>query len=880
MKKVLKDFIKKHGKSESGFTMVEILVAIALLAVVVAVVTSTIINATQTSEKFSQGTMNESQLLNAVSLITRDVSLAQKITYAGADAVAIETVEGNTPSNVYYFYWKGTEASIPSAPAFAQVKGNAARIPSQPGIVEYRVVNGDTSNPTVRTLIEGYNPGGNSEFPLFTYYNQKNDEILLDAATTPPHVSDDNLGEIRRVEIHFTSYIDARDNAMELKTSASPRFVGAAVKPVAGNQTLEKPQTPLLYGDITPRTNTGKVWWTAIAGAESYTIYRQNRTQTPLIKVAGTVAGNVTTFDDLNLAWGETFEYYVVAQGFAGDGDPSSKIRLRTTPQPTAFVNVDPRRGQVAGDSITGYTVARGLTNQLSWAPSTGENIKYKLYTVSGAVKSLVYDGPLTTYSHSGRSYGAVTRYVVVAYNDTIPSYNNNFPGNVTGGTSADSPYIDLESPPLRPTATGVARNDLTTPSATDATNIITVTNHGANPLVDGYKFKYGTADNAITTVGQSNTSTSYSHLPGWGSKTFYSVTAFNNAGESESSDIGALPPVELNQPPGPFSINSLANNNGYGYVVMQSTDEGSLASVKSRGDMSADWTDASGVQGYTINRQVSNSFGRALLSKSTVDYEDAGSMSGSSANFSGVQPGVIYTVSVNARASNGLVRTVSSTLLTRPDVPKRGILEATCLANGVNGNGQQLAMYVDADTNPKYGYANKTIVSYNKDGYVAAAEATVPISSSVFAWQRLDHFGQLGKILFRNYIASDAVADNAANFGTSYSERLSFPLSLEVATLAPFNGACNTTTGGKIIPQAGTMWGSPWVVPIYVCYGYQVGHDYSQYYVDPANRSAKGYVYQDYADGYQNWMSRNSSTGCVWRLAPKVGREPYWNSV
>lgn len=873
MKKAFKEFMNKHGRSESGFTMAEILVAIALLAVLTAVVTSTIINATQTSDKFSRGTLNESQLLNAVSLVTRDISLANEVTYASATALAVDTMEGGTPAQVFYFYWTGNVSSIPSDAAYFEVKNNASKISQQPGIVEYRIVGGDTSNPTIRTIIEGYNPGGNSEYPLFSYHDSNNAEILLDA-TNPPQVASNKLGNIRRVEIHFTSYIDSRDNAMEMHTSASPRFLGQLPTDTYGVGTPPETPTPILNGELLPQTNVADLSWTRIAGATGYTVYRENRLQSPLVQVVGSTTGkNSSTLSDPNRAWGETYEYFVIAHGWAGDSNPSSKIRLRVTPQPTAFINIDPLRAS----PITNYTVARDLNNQITWAPSTGDTIKYKLYTVAGATKTLVYDGTATTYLHSGRSYGASTIYVVVAYNDTIPGHSATNPTAVTGGNSVDSTPVTLVSPPLKPTLSGVARNDLTSPSTALATNILTVSNDASNPSVVGYEFRHGDTDaSATNTVGQRSTAISYSHLPGWGTTKWYSVRAYNDAGNSQYSDDGATLATKLDQIPGPFSISSLTNNTGYGNVVVQGTDAGSLATVNTTGVMNAAWTTSAGTVEYDVDRWISNGLGAPIMSKAYMDWEaDKPDLSSAtlSTNFADVHPGVVYGVQVRATAQNGLTRPIVATLLTRPDVPRRGITEATCLAN----NSQTYGMYVTADTRAKNGYANQTSISFAKSSGGAATQ-TVNVGTSVSSFQTLN-FNQEGKITYQNIISRGAVADTVANFGISDSERVSYPLTLDMQIVGHFSGC---TSAGRAVPTsiAPAQGGSTWVTAFDVCYGYLTGHDYSGYYVDPNNRNAKGYIYQDYADGYQDSFVRKNVGGCSWRLHPKTGREPYWDSV
>lgn len=891
MKKVLTQLRARGEKSESGYTLMEILVAIALLAVLTVAITTTIINTTQTSDKFTRGTMNESQLLNAVSLVTRDISLANKITYAGEAGLSVETLENNAISQVSYFYWNLDANSIPAKPAtiageatpddpFAQVRANKASLPTQPGIVEYRIINGNTASPIIRNLVEGYSPGGNVAYQLFTYYDTKNKEILLDASSSL-HVANNKLDTIRRVEIHFTSYIDDRANAMEIKTSATPRFLGQSTTSQNGSVTLDKMQKPILYGHLAPRTREANVWWTPIAGADSYILYRGNRLGSPQESVIAVLGGADSKYDDTTVKPGETYTYRIVAQGFVGDSDSSDAVRLRVTPDSSSFTNIDTKRGD-DGSPISGYTVARNLTNQLSWKASAGENIKYRLYTGSGASATLLYDGAGLTYAHGSRNYGDVTRYYVIAYNDTIQSFDPNNPSFVTGGTAPDSPYIDLISPPIRATITGTALNDTTSPSRPIAKNLITVTNTAANPQSKGYEFEIGNTATTVTSSAQTGTRTTFEDTPGWGSTRHYSATAYNDAGDGPTSNV-----VKVDQIPGPFAISSLSNPTGYAWVIRQEAIKGSLAKTETRGVMSASWGASTGATEYDVDRRVSDYLSNPAIPKSLFDYEtDKPNLKATTTSFSGVQPGSIYNVTVSAVAANGKTRATTEKLLTRPDVPQSGMAEQMCLANGAGvtvAEGQSpwpvqnYGAYVQSNTYPKYGAATGTDISYNlKNGSAPSTKKNQSLSTGYFTWLQNDGYGNSATISFQNVIDAKIGTDRGVKFGLSDGERRSYALDLTLESVAQFTGACNTTTGGKIIGAAGTTNGYNWVIPVNVCYGYRLGHDYSQYYMDPNDPWRAGYVYG--GSGYQPWFVKNNGA-CKWRYDPVTGTDPYWQS-
>lgn len=865
------DFLKNRSNSEHGFTMVEILVGILLLAGVIAVVTSTLINATQTSDKLTRGTVNQSKILDAVSLITRDISLSKSVEYASSTGLSLKTIEEGVESNVKYFYWDGSANSIPNTPKFADVKNNISLLPQgTPSIIEYRVVGSATSTPIVRSLIEGYNPGANST-SLFLYFDNKNNEILTDNKGV---VDSDKLATIRRVQLHISSIIEGREKQMEIQTSASPRFMGIEGNGQAGsNVFIEKTQTPELYGDLIPQTREANIEWTPVAGASGYALYKTNRLENGgVVKKIDELNGDTTSYKDKNVKPGETYEYYVVAHGFAGDSSPSNTIRLRVTPDPTEFVYIQPTRGQ-DGSDIKGFTVARNLANQISWAPVAGENTQYRLYKITGTTKEAIYTGTATTYRHSGAdvTYGATTRYTVVPFNQTITAPTPNRTG-VTGGDAPDSPAVTLISPPLAPKITVDVLNDTTSPSRPGAVNKVNIVNDAQNPNAVCYKYFNGGSSSTVTNQINSSTSTVYEHKVAWGSNNYYRSLACNDAGDSPYSTV-----VGASQIPGPFDINSLVNNEGYIRVRSVDARVETLNTLNKEGQMTASWGKSAGSSTYTVNRSVINTLGGGALPSSFNYNAGISSTTETSARMNRVHPGAVYRVTVIAKAANGKTRDASATLLTKPDVPQTGILESMCAPNGKDRD-QDLAMYVSADSFPRYGGADQTTVSYTRKQYgtnnylSAPGTSTVGINHNLFASQQMRKFEDV-KITFQNKFSDASMRQTNPDFGRSASELTSYPLTLETVALADYLGACNTYTGGKVITHS-SLSGS-WVVPYNICYGYESGKSYQDVWYFPNNLGYGAVFYND----RQNGMIQNSAGGCRWRYAPGITTAPVWES-
>lgn len=673
------EFREGRKRSESGFTLIEILVAVALLAIVGIVVTSTILNASQSSDKFARGTMNESQLVDSTSLITREISLATNIVQAGDDNVVMDTLEAGVPYKEHFFMWMGSPTASPSAlgvdQAFITKYGiNTSTFPKVPTLMEYKVANGDTANPIIRTLIDGYSPG-TSAAPIFRYFDSKNDEVALDPASYLVPVA--NLGDIKRIELRFTSYITGRDLPMEMATSAVPRSAvlqGTAAVPL-GSPIITLP-APYLQGTLAPGTTTAKLSWGSIAGATGYTLYRENRLQATSPQVAAVIPdGSTTAFDDINRAWGEDYTYSITASGPAGVSPLSNKITLTVVPDKTKFINFNTKQME----PVANFTVARDLKNQLTWQAMNGAT-GYILYR--GGVQ--VYKGSSTTWADTGRAFGDITTYTVQAYNSG--QYGS-------GGNGLMSDPTSLISPPKAPAITGVA-ND--TNSGNTSTNKITISAAIANAL--SYSYQSGAAPGTTTTQWTSGPALNATQTVNWGTTVCYANYATNDAGFSPKSNI-----VCLDQRPGPFGILTITQTPRENYTNNLEYDGVSASSQA--GSLVGSWQSSLGAStGYNIRVKVSDYKGGGGVG-GTDDRSD--STTSTSDTTDTVTPGVVYTYTVTAVAANGLVRTTSKTVQTQPDVPQWGEVFITC--SNFNDGWQYMNYGYNSNTAPRYGGASYT---------------------------------------------------------------------------------------------------------------------------------------------------------------------------
>lgn len=714
--------------SEGGFTLIEILVAISLMAIVATIATMTVINATQANDKFVRGTMNQSQLLDSISIVTRDISLSNQIISAGKDYLVMNTVEDGVAYKTSVFSWKPGKSL-----AFSGV--NTSKLPALSTILEYKVRNGDTANPQVKVLVDGYNPQ-DSTTPMFRYFAEDNTEFTI------MPIPADQLNNVKRIQIHFLSYIDGRDVPMELETSAIPRS-GQILPGITADGVNIIPQTPILRGTLAPGTTTAKLMWSNIAGATSYTLSRENNKQTTSPQVTTTTTD--TKFDDVNLVWGETYVYSVIASGPGGVSGQSNKVSLTVVPDKEFFINIDPNR--VA--PIANYTVARDLTNQLAWQPLNGAT-GYVLYR--GGVE--IYRGPATTYADSGRNYGDVTTYTVLGYNSGQ---------NGSGGNGLMSNPITLISPPVAPGLNAVANDNTANPNS--SSNTITIPARVTNS--NGYSWQSGST--CATSEFADNNNLTINQVVNWGSTTCYTAQSYNLAGYSPKST-----PVTALQKPGPFSIGASTLIPRSKYVNKLEYD--GVASKNQNGNFQSNWNASSGANsGYSMRLFVKDALGRPTIGGTTDRTIATG---GTSANINDLTPGVIYQFEVTAKSSNGLNRpaTAVKVIQTAPDVPQSGNVWIVCnyksdgwqwINYAYAANGYPLYGAADATYRTQFAWNNQTGLNGGLDGWLSIGSTSAQTTTDTSQGLVTQGFNLVNVLNLRAGASGDTNSPTIQAYGT-----------------------------------------------------------------------------------------------------------------
>lgn len=666
--KINKNMFKSH--KENGFTLVEVLVVISIIAVIGTVVATLIINATQSNQKFSASNMTQSELLDSVARVTTQVAVANQVILAEDNKLKLATIEDGIEYNTTYFYWANDgDANLPP-----DVDKN--KLPNQKAFLEYKK-NMATNNAVVTNLISNYNRPDDAR-PIFGYFTAKDEPIA-----TP--IPDANLTEIKRVSVYFSITPSGREAPMEIATSSVPRMgITSAAK--STGSAVPVPQATTLQGTLPPGTRDANLQWVSVAGATQYNLYRDGA-------LIASLGPTVTTFTDATRPWGSTQAYHVVVSGYAGQSASSNVVSLTVVPDKPRFVNIQstaalaetntgtPRAGTV--NPLTGarYTVARDLTNQLVWTPMAGAT-GYRVTDETGAT---IYTGTATSTTH-GTTYGNVKTYRVTAFN---------VGQNGSGGNSLPSDPVQLVSPPTAPSIAVTANDD--TSITADSSNTARVVTPPAN--AKGYRYESGGASGATnTTPFTSGTGTSANQRVGWGSTTWYGITAYNDAGFGPES-----PSVVANQKPGPFQLVDITQTARSVYTNNLEFD--GVAAANQPGAVTADWGDSAGRSDYTFSVRLHDSFGGAAVAGTS---DRSASITASEATTTTMTPGSIYYYAVRANAANGTFRDATTRYFqTAPDVPRYGQVWFVC--NNYSTGGQYFNHVYDSDTRPRYGGADRT---------------------------------------------------------------------------------------------------------------------------------------------------------------------------
>lgn len=737
MKEKINQF--RNRSREEGLSLVEILVAITLLAVVSIMVVTLISSTMNSANRFSNVSSSQNEVSTAASNMQKDLSNAQRVIKATNNSVTVLVRQNSKDTEVTYYAYDPTVASTHPAGVVA------SKLPSYPALIAVRktVSSGETGQTIiVKGLnLEGFNQA--TKHHMFDYYDNANTEVAVPDITSGTSATLNTLSKIKRVEFRIAAEASGRGTPIQVESSATVN--SSQVSPNSGTpETYDSvPECPTGFRvtvDTANSPRTATLNWYAPSGATSYTIYRTN--------ISSGVEENVTTVSDPtnttlavpNLLWGRTYSWNIQANGPGGNSpkcSPGTSITI--IPEEIGFVNINSLAaltstksgagaeslqraadGGVPAASVTTqsiasgnrYTVARNLTNQLSWgvtdtATTNGYGIVgYNLYESSNL------STPVATVNSAGTSftqvpsvYGNVKTYVVRAYNE--------------GGESPVSFPVTLISPPNASGFT-VADPDTSTRSTT-TDSVITVTSRAANTV----GFRVAKNENAVASTvnlcAPSTWSSTSSNInfadndtqdanAAWGSTSCYRLTPFNDAGNGVAStrDVDHLPGkftfttitnpsimrvIDTNRGLNgqlnaglnlPYCWNDRNGNAGgsqdlncKGGATQQAdayNPVGMFGSISNTYlDVNLVWTDSKyAYKDYVVTREriwSDNKVDQNATVKSIHNAVYVGNDS-QSLRFQNEQPGSVFEFTVTAKAENDKTRDRTTQHLTRPDIP------------------------------------------------------------------------------------------------------------------------------------------------------------------------------------------------------------------
>lgn len=452
----------------------EILVALGVLAAAVAIVTAIVVQANQVARNATVSMQTQSQLLDAMSRITRDVAFSSPVLSAPSNTeVWTQTMQGADCQRSRY--WVGPDQTDANKSGLWAQKWTAAN--TNCADAGTPAANSPGDGPATE-IVTGLTAPGTE---VFTYYDINQVELAVPVADTM---------KINRVGVNLSAAVATRQNPLTLTTSVTPRDAypdGSG--PVAG----ARPMAPTGLLSAACVSGSTDLSWASVPGATGYTVLRDGVSQQPIV-----VGGAQTAWHQDGLVNGRGYQYQVLASSASGLSDLSNPVAVTCVP------------GTIA---LSGATVAADSDrlvndNRLTWITPVNQDVEgYNLYR-DGAPWKTVNGANALTATDPNVGWGQTHTYTVRAFN--------------VAGEGADSNTVSLLIAPPAPALSGTATDDATdhlTWAAVASADCYRVYRDGS--LVVGSQASPGYGDSGA----------------GWGSSHTYQVAACSAAGEGPKSN-------------------------------------------------------------------------------------------------------------------------------------------------------------------------------------------------------------------------------------------------------------------------------------------------------------------------------------------------------
>lgn len=405
---------------DQGLTLVELLVAMAIFAVVVTVAVKVIVAATDATMRFQRNSAMWSRILDANTQILNDVTDGSTITVAEANQLSIQVVRNDKCQLRTWNADTAAQTLEVTTVAFEQAQCTG---PSTTATQRFIGLNAVGKTATAN----GTHPTQYLSTATFAYYDSFSD--------TPQEFPVDP-DRVMRVGWTLTARVDDGYNPKTMTSAQTFTKRGAVA---SGNGDIIDPKTPLLCNAIRlvaqgatcgtqapTSAATGKiegvdhpiVQWVdnSPAGLTSgWTVMRRANPEGMNDTAPGytgwqyvlIMPANITTYTDIGLPAGYTATYMVIASNNGGGVGPNSNTVVTGT--------------RPAAPTLTAIGAATSIT--LTWTRPTGTTAGYDLYR-DGILAGQITDPAITTwtdgpgqYGWTGTGYNHAHSYQVVAVN-------------------------------------------------------------------------------------------------------------------------------------------------------------------------------------------------------------------------------------------------------------------------------------------------------------------------------------------------------------------------------------------------------------------------------------------------------------------------------
>ncbi len=722
--------ILKRQRTDKGFTLVEILVAISLLAIVVVLVTSLVNSTMNSASRFSNVTTTQGQVSNALNQMQKDFSSASKVTRASNNSVSVVTRENGKDVTITYFAHVPGKTNVPAGVT-------VTNLPDFPALIQVREGQGVTGGSSV--VVKGLDLSGFADADkrhLFDYFDKANGSLDVPTSESGEAATTTTLKDISRIQFRLSAKAEGRGTPVQLESSAAVNSSSAVADsgiPGAYDGVPECPANFTVSINPSSAPQTATLEWYSPQGTTSYTIYGTDVSRSEILDPIVIADPTQLSHTITNLKWGTTYSWSIQASGPNGTSGACSPTVATVIPAEIGFANVNsladlsrvksgtttenitrpaetgiPAKTVATTDRASGlrYTVARDLQNQLAWTTSYGV-VGYRVYAENNL------NTPLATITSAGTQYhrftteyGDVRSYVVRAYN--------------AGGESYVSEPITLVSPPSASSASATDPDTSTRSTTTDSR--LTISSRAAN--TDGFRFfkSEGTVASNVSLCSPATwnpvpsmnfsggAANSNDATAAWGTTSCYQVVGFNDAGPGEPSTTSVM------HRPGKFSILNADNEQTMRVIDTNRDVNGNAGALY----LPWCWVNPAGGVNYPVDMNCKGGIGhrpdayyalgmfgtadnqytqlalrwdpshnafknysvtrdRIASSSQRVDQTAAKVITNNAPYVAGTpqgikyyyeMPGSIYQFTITARAQNDLTRARTTQMLSKPDIP------------------------------------------------------------------------------------------------------------------------------------------------------------------------------------------------------------------